>query len=106
MQGSYRTARIVETRNLFLGRLRHCVWAVEQEDPARKTCGLAPADMNGTRSIREECAPPASISGLKPSASLAVAGRRIRIGMLIDRNEHPSLAIQPSPHQSGDYQCR
>ena len=32
MQGSYRTARIVETRNLFLGRLRHCVWAVEQED--------------------------------------------------------------------------
>ena len=32
MQGSYRTARIVETRNLFLGRLRHCVWAVEPED--------------------------------------------------------------------------
>jgi len=31
MQGSYRTARIAETRNLFLGRLRHCVWAVEQE---------------------------------------------------------------------------
>jgi len=32
MQGSYRTARIVETRNLLLGRLRHCVWAVEQDD--------------------------------------------------------------------------
>jgi hypothetical protein len=32
MQGSYRTARIVETRNLLLGRLRYCVWAVEQED--------------------------------------------------------------------------
>ena len=32
MQGSYRTARIVETRNLFLGRLRHGVRAVEQED--------------------------------------------------------------------------
>jgi len=32
MQGSYRTARIVKTRNLFLGRLRHCVRAVEQED--------------------------------------------------------------------------
>jgi hypothetical protein len=32
MQGSYRTARIVETRNLFLGRLHHCVWAVEQEN--------------------------------------------------------------------------
>jgi hypothetical protein len=32
MQGSYRTARIVETRNLFLNGLRHCVWAVEEED--------------------------------------------------------------------------
>ena len=32
MQGSYRTARIVETRNPFLSRLRPCVWAVEQED--------------------------------------------------------------------------
>lgn len=32
MQGSYRTVRIVEIRNLFLGRLRHCVWAVEEEN--------------------------------------------------------------------------
>ncbi len=32
MQGSYRTASVVETRNLFLGRLRHRVRAVEQED--------------------------------------------------------------------------
>ena len=32
MQGSYRTATIVETRNLFLGRLRHRVWMVEEED--------------------------------------------------------------------------
>jgi len=32
MQGSYRTVRIVEIRNLFLGRLRHRVRAVEQED--------------------------------------------------------------------------
>jgi hypothetical protein len=32
MQGSYRTARIVETRNLFLGWRRHRVRAVEPED--------------------------------------------------------------------------
>ncbi len=32
MQGSYRTVRIVEIRNLFLGRLRHRVRAVEQQD--------------------------------------------------------------------------
>ena len=32
MQGSYRTVRIVEVRNLFLGRLRHGVRAVEQEN--------------------------------------------------------------------------
>jgi len=32
MQRSYRTVRIVEIRNLFLGRLRHRVRAVEQED--------------------------------------------------------------------------
>ena len=32
MQGSYRSARIVQTRNLFLGGLRHCVRAVEQEN--------------------------------------------------------------------------
>jgi hypothetical protein len=32
MHGSYRTARIVETRNLFLSRLAHCVRMVEQED--------------------------------------------------------------------------
>ena len=32
MQGSYRTVRIVEIRNLFLGRLRDCVRAVEQQD--------------------------------------------------------------------------
>ena len=31
MGGSYRTARIVEIRNLFLSRLRHRVRAVEQE---------------------------------------------------------------------------
>jgi len=32
MQGSYRTARIVETSNLFLGRLGRRVRAVEQEN--------------------------------------------------------------------------
>ena len=32
MRGSYRTARIVETRNLFLARLRHRVWTIQQEN--------------------------------------------------------------------------
>jgi hypothetical protein len=32
MQGSYRSARIVETQNLFLGRLRRSIRAVEQEN--------------------------------------------------------------------------
>lgn len=32
MQGSYRTVRIVEIRNLFLGWLRHGIGAAEQED--------------------------------------------------------------------------
>jgi hypothetical protein len=49
--------------------------------PAKKTDGLATADTNGTRSIREECAPRASTSGLPRSASRAPAGRRIPIGM-------------------------
>jgi hypothetical protein len=40
--------------------------------------------MSGTRSIREACAPPACIGGLKLSASLAVDGRRIRIGMNVE----------------------
>jgi len=32
MQGSYRSARIVETRNLSLSRLRLGIWTVEKEN--------------------------------------------------------------------------
>jgi hypothetical protein len=49
--------------------------------PARMTVGSAPAAMNGTRLIREECAPPASTSGLRLSAFLVAAGRRTQNGM-------------------------
>ena len=47
----------------------------------RKTNGFVPAESNGILSIREACAQPASINGLKRSASLAVDGRRTRSGM-------------------------
>jgi len=53
-----------------------CGWS-----PARKIAGLVAAAMSGIRSTPEECAPPAFTSGLKHSASRAVIGRRIRIGM-------------------------
>jgi hypothetical protein len=43
----------------------------------RKTSGSAPAGTSGTRSIREVYAQPASTSGLRPSASRAVDGRRV-----------------------------
>src|ERR1700732_2555351 len=49
--------------------------------PARTTAGLVPAATHGTRSKREECAPPASTSGPQPSAFFVPAGRRIPIGM-------------------------
>ena len=49
--------------------------------PVRKTAGLAPAGMNGTRSTREECVPLACTNGLKLSASRVDYGRRIRTGM-------------------------
>ena len=42
---------------------------------ARTTVGLAPAETNGTHSIPEECAPPASIDGLRPNAYRVAAGR-------------------------------
>jgi hypothetical protein len=45
------------------------------------TAGLASAAISGTHSTLVECAPPASISGVKRSASRAADGRRIRIGM-------------------------
>jgi hypothetical protein len=40
--------------------------------------------MSGIPSTRQECVPPVGTSGLKPSASRAPAGHRIRIGMLSD----------------------
>jgi hypothetical protein len=49
--------------------------------PAKKTDGLVAAETNGTRSILEACVPRACISGLRLSAYLVAAGRRIRIGM-------------------------
>ena len=49
--------------------------------PAKKTDGLVAAGTIGALSIQEGCAPPASISGRKPSALLAADGRRIRTGM-------------------------
>ena len=52
-----------------------CGWS-----PERKTDGFAPAGMNGTHSILEASAPPAYTSGLRLSAYLVAAGRRIRIG--------------------------
>src|SRR5271170_4997379 len=50
--------------------------------PDKKTVGSAHADTSGTRSTAGESAPPASTSGLRPSASLAADGRCIRTGML------------------------
>jgi len=57
--------------------------------PAKKTDGFVTADTNGTRSTRAEFAPRASTSGLRRNASLAPAGRRIRIGM---RSERESIS--------------
>src|ERR1017187_2584785 len=48
--------------------------------PAKKTDGLVTADTNGTPSIPEASALPASISGLRLSAFLVAAGRHIPIG--------------------------
>jgi quercetin dioxygenase-like cupin family protein len=53
----------------------------------KKTSGFVPAGMSGTHSTPEECAPPACTSGLKPSAYLVAAGRRIRIGTPIREND-------------------
>jgi hypothetical protein len=52
--------------------------------PARVTSGLAPAATSGTRLTREECAPPAFISGLRHNAFRVPTGRYIRLGIRID----------------------
>jgi hypothetical protein len=63
--------------------------------PARKISGSVSAVIRGIPSTREECAPVASTSGLKRSASLAADGRRIRSG--ISRNEFTRLGILTIP---------
>lgn len=50
--------------------------------PATKTGGSAPADTNGTRSIRAVCARLAFISGLEPSAYRAATGRLTPSGIV------------------------
>ena len=58
--------------------------------PARTTSGLAIVGIYGTRLIREECAQLACTNGLRPSASLAADGRRIRSGMQSEIGAFPS----------------
>jgi len=53
--------------------------------PAKATAGLVAAAMSGIRSIREVCAPPASTTGLQPSAPRVPAGRRIPTGTRADQ---------------------
>jgi hypothetical protein len=55
--------------------------------PARKTAGSASAVILGTPSTREARALPAFASGLKLTAPLAAAGRRIRCGMRSEKME-------------------
>ena len=67
---------------------------------AKKTSGLVPANMNGTRSTLEAYAQLASVSGLKPSASLAVDGRRIPIGTHADPALNEAIAEVLSHYRS------
>src|SRR5215471_14632597 len=62
----------------------------------KTTAGFVAAAMNGTPSIREECARPVSINGPKPSAFRAVGGRCTRIGMAIN-GEKPQRVHAPQP---------
>lgn len=59
---------------------------------ARAISGLAIAVISGTPSTREESALHAFTTGLRPSASLAANGRRIRIGMRNRKTEGISIA--------------
>jgi len=58
--------------------------------PVKRTSGVAPADVNGTRLTREASVQPACTSGLKRNASLAPDGRYIRSGMRSDSALHPT----------------
>ena len=65
--------------------------------PAKTTSGLVAAGMSGTRSTREECAPPACTSGLKPNAHRAADGRHIRSGMQNERATATFIAPNDKP---------
>ena len=67
------------------------------------TCGFVAAVTDGTRSTPGEFAPPASISGLQPSASSAAAGRRTRIGI---RNDALTLALDRTVGTSFEPEAR
>ncbi len=73
--------------------------------PAKKTDGFVTADTNGTRSIPGASALPASTSGLRPSAFLVAAGRRIPSGIRTDSRRKTPRAVkrafrQPLPFES------
>ena len=58
---------------------------------AKMTIGAAIAEICGIRSILEECALPASASGLQLNARRVTAGRRIRTGMHTESYMGPGL---------------
>ena len=70
-------------------------WSPREEDVWSCSCGH-----EGTHSIREGCAPPASTSGLRRSAFRARAARRTPIGIRSDlSNDDPNIPVR-SPHGS------
>jgi hypothetical protein len=60
--------------------------------PAR-AAGLVPAATSGTRSTWADCVPPASINGLRLSAYLVAAGRRIRSGIRSHEVQSPCVKV-------------
>jgi len=62
--------------------------------PARTIFGRVAAATCGTRSIREECAPPASTGGLQHSISRVSGGRRTRNGIRIDGDQGRLLGLK------------
>src|ERR1022692_2930875 len=64
---------------------------------ARKTAGVAPAGICGTRSIREECVQRACTNGLQPSAPSVADGRRILIGTSNDQISTCSVRSRTNP---------
>lgn len=65
-----------------------CRWS-----PRRKAGGFAPAGTSGTRSTREEYAPVACISGLRPSAFRVANGHRTRSGMRLREKERRQVKM-------------